>query len=225
MYLRAFLFESMATLGLVDVAYVRPHGLWPEFRSWSGTDDLPFCSRYDGLLYVRLNALGAYCLDLSEAFEPPPLARPGLYKVLPNHDLVLGVAAPAAGDVATLEMFAEPQSDLVWRLSRQAILSHLERGGTAAELRQAIQGHAQNDVPENVLALLDDIARRAASIRSLEEALLIDCGDPVVAAELAADAGTAKHCQRAGEKYLVVRKKSQRAFRHAAKAAGYVLPP
>ena len=50
--MRAFLLESMATLGLVDVAYVRPHGLWPEFSGWWGTDELPYCGRYDGLLYV-----------------------------------------------------------------------------------------------------------------------------------------------------------------------------
>lgn len=50
-YLRAFLFESIATLGLVDVAYVRPHGIWPEFDGWWGTDELMFCSRYDGPLY------------------------------------------------------------------------------------------------------------------------------------------------------------------------------
>ena len=58
-YMRAFLFESMGTLGLVDVAYVRLHSLWPEFRGGWGTDDLPFCGRYDGLLYVRLNGRAA----------------------------------------------------------------------------------------------------------------------------------------------------------------------
>jgi len=30
---------------------------------------LPFCGRYDGLLYVRLNALGAYALGFAEHYE------------------------------------------------------------------------------------------------------------------------------------------------------------
>ncbi|MBM3301931.1 MAG: hypothetical protein FJY85_18510, partial [Deltaproteobacteria bacterium] len=38
-YLRAFLFESLGTLGLVDVAYVFPHFLWPDFGGAWGPDD------------------------------------------------------------------------------------------------------------------------------------------------------------------------------------------
>jgi hypothetical protein len=34
-----------------------------------GTDDLSFFSRYDGLLYFRLNPLGAWCLDLRDAYQ------------------------------------------------------------------------------------------------------------------------------------------------------------
>ena len=57
-YFRAALFETLATLGLVDVAYVYPHYLWPELSGNWGIDDMDFCGRYDGLLYVRLNRSG-----------------------------------------------------------------------------------------------------------------------------------------------------------------------
>lgn len=63
-YLQVLLLESLGTLGLVDVAYVFPHYLWPDFRSEWGTDDDSFIGRYDGLLYVRLNRLGAYSLQI-----------------------------------------------------------------------------------------------------------------------------------------------------------------
>lgn len=66
-YMRAFLFESLATLGLIDFAYTYPHSLWPELGDSWGIDELSFCGRYDGLLYVRLNALGAYCLGMANA--------------------------------------------------------------------------------------------------------------------------------------------------------------
>lgn len=224
-YMRAFLFESMGTLGLVDVAYVRPHSLWPEFRGEWGTDDLPFCGRYDGLLYVRLNELGAFCLGGSETYEIPPLAQSKLYKALPNMDLVLNVPAPGAGDIATLEMFAEPTAEKVWRISRKAILSQLERGGSMVELREMLRQHAENDLPATVTTFLEDIERKAASIRSVEEALLIDCEDPATAGELASDPGARKYCLRAGERHLVVGKKNERAFRSAVRRAGYVLPP
>ena len=107
-YLRAFLMESLATLGVVDIAYVYPQGLWPELSGSWGTDDLEFCGRYDGLLYVRLSSLGAYCLGVTEAYEPPAAEKRSLLKVLANRELaVSGGEELTPADRATLELFAK----------------------------------------------------------------------------------------------------------------------
>ena len=74
-YALCLLFEYAATLGLIDVAYVAPAGVRRDFRSLWGTDDLDFLSRYDGLLYFRLNPLGAYCLGLGENTSRVPCRR------------------------------------------------------------------------------------------------------------------------------------------------------
>lgn len=50
-FLRALFLESLATLGLLDVACVYPHDLWPEFSRHWGIDDSCFCGRYDGLVF------------------------------------------------------------------------------------------------------------------------------------------------------------------------------
>lgn len=74
-YLKCFLFEYAATLGLLDVAYIPPHSAPQDGLSdYWGLDDLPFLSRYDGLLYFRLNPLGAFCLGLTEQYNPPEVA-------------------------------------------------------------------------------------------------------------------------------------------------------
>ena len=88
-YLRAFFMEPLATLGVVDIAYVCPHGLWPELSGSWGTDDMEFCSRYDGLLYVRLSSLGAFCLGMTENYDPPVAVKRSLLKVLSNHELAI----------------------------------------------------------------------------------------------------------------------------------------
>ncbi|MGF1520110.1 MAG: hypothetical protein ACFCVB_20235, partial [Nodosilinea sp.] len=65
-YMKCFLFEYAATLGLLDVAYITPYDApRDDFNDFWGTDDLSFLSRYDGLLSFRLNPLGAFCLGLS----------------------------------------------------------------------------------------------------------------------------------------------------------------
>ncbi len=62
-YVLALLFEYAATLGLIDIRYTEPEGARSDFREHWGGDWLPFLSRYDGLLAVRLNPLGKYCLE------------------------------------------------------------------------------------------------------------------------------------------------------------------
>lgn len=58
-FVLAFLFEYAATAGLLDVAYIPPQGARGDFWDRWGADDLSCFSRYDGLLYLRINPLGA----------------------------------------------------------------------------------------------------------------------------------------------------------------------
>lgn len=61
-YALCVLFEYAATAGVIDVAYTAPRGARDDYRFLYGADDLPFLSRYDGLLSVRVNDLGAAIL-------------------------------------------------------------------------------------------------------------------------------------------------------------------
>ena len=79
-YLLCFLFEYAAALGVVDVAYVDPDGARKDYMHMWGADDLRFLSRYDGLQYVRLTPLGAWCVGPQRATSPvrrrsAPLSR------------------------------------------------------------------------------------------------------------------------------------------------------
>jgi hypothetical protein len=61
-YALCVLFEYAATAGLVDITYTGPRGARDDYRYLCGADELPFLSRYDGLLAVRVNELGAAIL-------------------------------------------------------------------------------------------------------------------------------------------------------------------
>lgn len=67
-YVLALLFEYVATLGMVDVAYGPAEGGREDYGSLWGTDELAFFSRYDGLVAFRLTPLGEYCLGLADEF-------------------------------------------------------------------------------------------------------------------------------------------------------------
>jgi hypothetical protein len=71
------LLEYAATLGLIDVAYTDPRGARGDYRALWGADQLACLSRYDGLVAVRVNELGAAILH-------DPGALPGLGLPVPR---------------------------------------------------------------------------------------------------------------------------------------------
>jgi hypothetical protein len=73
-YALCVLFEYAATAGLVDVAYIDPHGARDDYRALWGAGQLGCLSRYDGLVTVRVNELGAAVLHDPEAL--PGLGLP-----------------------------------------------------------------------------------------------------------------------------------------------------
>jgi hypothetical protein len=83
-YLLSLLHEYAATLGMIDLAVIPPAGARDDFHSLWGTDELPFFSRYDGLMYFRLTPLGAYHVDIgglhqAQILQPVLPARRAAY--------------------------------------------------------------------------------------------------------------------------------------------------
>jgi hypothetical protein len=74
-YALCVLLEYAATLGLIDVAYTDPRGARDDYRTLWGADQLDCLSRYDGLVAVRVNELGAAILHDPSAL--PGLGLPG----------------------------------------------------------------------------------------------------------------------------------------------------
>ena len=222
-FLRAFCLESLATLGVLDAAFVYPHLIWPDLKDSLG-GDLPFCSRYDGLLYVRLNPLGAYALGVTEHYELHAVARPKLVRVLPNLDLVLSGGPLNPADRAILELMAAPKSDTVWTLDAERTLTYVETGGRFKELHDFLVANAADDLPANVLVYLNELESRLNGCSSAREAVLLEWADPALAHLIATSDGVSRLCFHAGENRIVVPADNLAAFRRAVKRLGYVLP-
>ncbi len=226
-YLRALVMEPLATLGLVDIAYVFPHHLWPEMDDRWGNDEMSFCGRYDGLLYVKLNELGAFVLGVKDNWTPTSTGgeNRNLFALLPNREIAITQSKELSVDeTATLGMCAVPKSDYVWELNAQQMLSHLESGGTVEEITAFLRFNSSTGIPETVDAFLRDVANRSTAVEKGEEALLFTVRDEATAALIANDPDARKYCYHAGANRLAVPKRNQRAFRGALKRLGYVIP-
>jgi hypothetical protein len=224
-YILALLFEYVATLGLIDVAYLPPQGVRDDFEDRWGADDLSCLSRYDGLLYLRINPLGAWCLDLAERYETPPPAPVDLLRVLPNLEIVVKEPSLAPSDRLGLDRFAEPRSENVWQLTAAKLFSVLEEGGTLDELEEFLKTHGAEPLPHTAEVFLQDQRERAGRLRDLGTARLVECVDATLAQTLARDSQLRGKCHVAGERWLVFRAEDEAAVRRGLRRLGYILPP
>lgn len=224
-FVLAFLFEYMATLGLIDVAYVSPDGARNDFRDRWGTDDLSCLSRYDGLMLVRITPLGSWCLGLAEEYQPEAISTECVLKVLPNLDVVAADRPPSPADVLFLERFAERSSESVWRLSKSNVLAAVEQGLAVGELQEFLAARNHGTLPQTVQVFLDDLAEKAGQLEDLGTARLLACKNAFVAQTLANDRRLRGLCHLAGERHLVFRAADEAAVRRSLRDLGYVLPP
>ena len=222
-YFFAFLLEYAATLGLLDVALIPPAGARSDYGNLWGTDDLPYLSRYDGLMYVRITPLGAYCLGAESAYQPAPVEARPVLRVLPNLEVVAVGAELELGDRLALDAYATRVSDLVWRLDAGKLLAAVDEGCPLDEIREFLAARSATAIPDTVSRLLDDVAHRIAKVYDRGLARLIECADAALAALIANDSRTRRHCLRTEERYLVVPSSSEAAFTRALREVGYLV--
>ncbi len=224
-YILAAFFEYAATLGLLDVAYLPPERARTDDYEGGSISDYSYLSRYDGLQYVRINPLGAWCLGLAESYEPQALAVAEILQVLPNLDVVVRQPPLVAADRMLLGRFAEQQSEAVWHLAVDKVLPVLEEGGSLDELQEFLAARSAAPLPQTVRVFLDDLRGRAGQLRDRGLVRLVECADATLADMLAADPQLRGKCQRAGERSLVFRPEDESAVRKALRRLGHILPP
>lgn len=222
-YLLAFLLEYAATLGVVDVALIPPAGARDNYGDLWGTDELVYFSRYDGLMYFRITALGAYCLGIEAEYQPTPVETKPVLSVLPNLEITAIGAELDQGDRIALDTYATQVSDLVWRLDQSKLLAAVEEGRPIDEVREFLSARSSVAIPDTVTRLLDDVAERSIKVRDQGLARLVECADPALAALIANDSRTRRHCMLAGERHLVVPASSEAAFKRTLREVGYLV--
>ena len=222
-YILVYLFEYLATLGLIDVAYTTPYHVRPDYAECWGADEFLFLSRYDGLRYIRINALGAFCLGLAERYQPTLEARPPLLAMGSDLGLTL-LREPEPGERLLLERIAKPLSADRWALDPEALLRHSADPEEYQRIRAFLESAGDKALPAEVRDLLESVGERATALADLGSARLIRCRDSAIAAMLAADPATAPHCSRAGERLICVAEPKLATFRKGLARLGLVLP-
>ncbi|WP_214368697.1 helicase-associated domain-containing protein [Pseudonocardia sp. H11422] len=224
-YTLAVLFEYAATLGLLDVEYVAPAHARDDFRHMWGADWIDALSRYDGLLAIRLTALGQYAAGQVSSYTPAEPVAPGRgIEVLANFDVV-ATADVSAADRLVLDAYAARTSDRVWTLSAASLLAAVDAGRMPGELASFLTERARHGLPATVRTLLDDVEARSRQVRDLGMQRIVECADAGVATLVAQDRALRRYCTRIGDRHLMIAPDGDVKVRTALRKLGYALGP
>ncbi len=224
-FVRAFLLEYAATLGVVDVALTPPWDGPHDFGDLWGADNLTALSRYDGLHAVRVTTLGAWILGGAQGqYASAPPASVESLRVLPSRDVCALGPSPLPGDVVFLDRIADRTSERVWRLSQAKILAAAETGAEVDAVREFLATRTSEPLPGTVTDFLDGIAARTSALRDGGAVRVVECRDEALAVLLANEPALRKLCVHGGANRLLVALARESAFRTALRRVGYVLP-
>ena len=220
-YILAFLLEYAATLGLIDVAFVDPANARRDYRDMWGTDDLAFFSRYDGLRHIRLTALGAYILGLSDDYQPGVIRSELTLSILPSLQIKVTQGDPSPEEALMLDNWAEPIAPGIWRLDREKALTAIEKGFDIGELRAFLERDDDMPLPETAYSFIRQCESNGKALKLSGNAMLIECRDAETATAIATHKETSALCMLAGKKTLAVRNEHLEKFRQRIRVLGF----
>lgn len=220
-YLLCMLFEYCAPLGMVELAYIAPHSARDDFSRHWGADDMAFLSRYDGLMYFRVTALGQYCLGATEQYQQSAKSSSMRLTVQASLQISITHGQANADEMAMLENWATLESESTWRLDRQKSMLAIERGFDGQQLIDFLQAHDDQPLPQQVEHFVSTNQSQGQALRMVGSSVLIECADAHIARKIATHPDSKGLCLLAGERHLVVRSEHEARFRDAVHMQGW----
>lgn len=225
-YVMALLWEYAATLGLVDIAYIPPENARDDYWENWGADDFTCLSRYDGLKYFRITALGAYCLGIAEEYAHQPQQPRPVFRILPTRDIIIQDAPGfSSADALFLNRIAVKSGDHTWVLDTMRILDALESGIDAKEILGFLDSMSHTPMPDNVRLFIHDTIRCASLVSYEGPAEVFRTADEPTALLIAHDSAAKSLCYATGPNRLTVPSRNVPAFRRALRQLGFIAAP
>jgi hypothetical protein len=221
LYINAVLWEILAGIGALDIAYMEDaEGVFPaEVYAY---DDVIY-SRYDGLMYFRINPLGAYLFGQADAYVPSLPVDPGLFSVAADGCIALLPHAPlSAAHHAQLEQIGDPVEG-GYQLSVPKLLALLETAPNLDLPRTFLEQRNRGPLPATIIDLLRRVEEDSSALQIQSKALIVRVRSDAVAQAVLNDPTTGKIVRRLDERTFLIPANKETALRNALRVLGYGL--
>ncbi len=221
-YIMVYLFEYLATLGMIDIAYIPPYLVRSDYNDLWGASEIVFLSRYDGLLYFRLNALGDYCIGRNGQYQPEQIETPYLFEINQQLEITL-IRDIQADEQQVLSLFSTKIDSNQWELSEKLTLDALEQGQSTEDFYDFLEQRCEQKLPEAVEDFFDQLQHQSSAFSDVGMAQIIRSSARLIKM-ISADATTRNLCQQVDSKTVIVPDRKEKEFRKALKKLGYLFP-
>ncbi|WP_257267294.1 hypothetical protein [Endozoicomonas sp. ONNA2] len=217
-YLRCFLLEYAATLGLVDVV-MAPHNTDESFFDRYG--DMECLSRYDGMRYFRLTPLGQYALGLTDSYQADHSESTETPLAIQRQGRIAFDREPTPWEQRFMSLYADHHKQHIWTLSRKKMMETLQIGGSIDELKAFLQARDdQPFLPEDCESILKQAAANVGGVEIKEEALIVNCKTREIVEFIINDKVLSKWCQPLGKQQIVIPKSKEKKFKESLNSVG-----
>lgn len=217
-YLRCFLLEYAATLGLVDVI-MAPFNTDESFYDEYG--DMECLSRYDGLRYFRLTPLGQFALGLTDHYKADHTEPAETPLTIQRQGRIAFEHEPTPWEQRFLSLYADHHKDQTWKLSRKKMMETLQIGGSVDELKNFLKNRDdQPFLPEDCESILKQAKANIGGVEIKEEALIVKCKTQEIVEFIINDKVLSKWCQRLGKQQIVIPKSKEKKFKESLNSVG-----
>jgi hypothetical protein len=211
LYTNAVLWEYLGSIGALDLLYFPP-------------EVAEYDSLYEGLIFFRINPLGAYLFGQAGEYEPPqPLDDP-FFSI--DSELVLTLEDPAALTPnlrQELGRFTVEQGDHRYRLDTGRVLDEIERGEDLRYVADFLERHHRGPLPEHVSHWLQELAANRGAFKRKSDALLVQVRSRELLKMVFEDPTLKRSARVLEGRTLLVPSSKERSFRNRLKELGYLL--
>jgi hypothetical protein len=211
LYTNAVLWEYLGSIGALDLLYLPP-------------EEADYDSLYEGLIFFRINPLGAYLFGQAGEYESPlPLDDP-LFSI--DSELVLTLEDPATLTPnlrQELGRFTVEQGDRQYRLDTRRVLDEIERGEDLRYVADFLERHHGGLLPEHVSLWLQELAANRGAFKRKSDALLVQVRSSELLKTVLEDPTLKKSARVLEGRTLIVPSSKERSFRKRLKELGYLL--
>lgn len=221
-YVLNVLWETLGSLGALDLAYTEPQHAPPLLETPSESWQRPIqpYSRYDGLKYFRINPLGAYLFGHSNRYSLPEICTAAFLHI--DETLALHLAAqPPLYQRQILPLISVQDEGGRWRLNKAAWLQAQQSEGTLREQRELLITRHNGPLSPQVEDWLDQAEADAKALRRGRTMIAIQVRSNEVRNTILEDPELRRYARLLDERTLIIPSSREHAFMRRALELGY----